>query len=170
MRRILIILAGLAFVSIAAEGRLFGQSSSNTASLSISATVSKNCTIATAPVAFGAYDSVTANRTAPLDGTGTVIVTCTKGAPAKVALNTGANASGTTRRMVGTVNTEHLTYELYRDSGHTQVCGNTATDALDIPPAVNQNPQSFPVYGRVAQAQTAAVGSYSDTVVATVNF
>jgi spore coat protein U-like protein len=169
MRRILIILAGLAFVSIAAEGRLFGQSSSNTASLSISATVSKNCTIATAPVAFGAYDSVTANRTAPLDGTGTVIVTCTKGAPAKVGLNAGGNAQGTTRRMVGTA-TEYLTYELYKDAAHASVWGNTASDALDVPAAVNQNPQNFTVYGRVLQNQTAAVGAYTDTVVATVNF
>ena len=69
------------------------------ASLTVSATVSKNCTITTAPVTFGAYDSVTANATAPLDGIGTVTVTCTKGAPAKVGLNAGSNAQGTTRRM-----------------------------------------------------------------------
>ena len=167
MRRILIVLAGFAVVSVAADSRLSGQSA--TASLSISATVSKNCTISTAPVAFGAYDSVTANATAPLDGTGTVIVTCTKGAPAKVGLNAGGNAQGATRRMVGTA-TEYLTYELYKDAAHAAVWGNTAADALDVPAAVNQNPQNFTVYGRVLQNQTAAVGAYTDTVVATVNF
>ncbi len=169
MRRIVIVLAGLAVVSIAAESRLFGQSSSATASLNISATVSKNCTISTAPVAFGAYDSVTANRTAPLDGTGTVIVTCTKGAAAKVGLNAGGNAQGTTRRMAGAA-AEYLTYELYKDAAHASVWGNTAADALDVPAAVNQNPQNFTVYGRVLQNQVAAVGAYTDTVVATVNF
>ena len=169
MRRIVILLAGFAVVSVAVESRLSGQTGSATANLSISATVSKNCTISTAPVAFGAYDSVTANRTAPLDGTGTVIVTCTKGAPAKVGLNAGANAQGATRRMAGTA-AEHLTYELYKDAAHASVWGNTAADALDVPAAVNQNPQNFTVYGRVLQNQTAAVGAYTDTVVATVNF
>ena len=152
-----------------AESRLFGQSSSATASLTVSATVSKNCTITTAPVAFGAYDSVTANATAPLDGTGTVTVTCTKGAAAKVGLNAGGNAQGTTRRMAGAA-TEYLTYELYKDTAHATVWGNTAATGLDVPAAPNQNPRNFTVYGRVAQHQDAAVGTYTDTVVATVNF
>ena len=89
---------------------------SATASLTVSANVSKNCTITTAPVTFGAYDSVTANATAPLDGIGTVTVTCTKGAAAKVGLNAGSNAQGTTRRMAGAA-AEYLTYELYKDTG-----------------------------------------------------
>ena len=169
MRRIVIVFAGFAVVSIAAENRLSGQSASATASLSISATVSKNCTIATAPVAFGSYDSVVANATMPLDGAGTVIVTCTKGAAAKVGLNAGGNAQGATRRMAGSA-AEFLTYELYKDAGRAAVWGNTAATGLDIPGAPNQNPQSFSVYGRVTEAQAAAVGTYTDTVVATVNF
>ena len=167
MRRILIVLAGFAVVSIAAESRLGAQSA--TASLTVSATVSKNCTITTAPVAFGNYDSVTANATAPLDGIGTVTVTCTKGAPAKVGLNTGGNAQGAMRRM-GQGATDYLTYELYQDTGRAIVWGDTAGTALDIPAAPNQNPRNFSVYGRVPAAQTAAVGNYTDTVVATVNF
>ena len=100
MRRILIVLAGFAVVSIAAESRLSGQYVAS-ASLTVTANVSKNCTITTAPVNFGAYDPVAANATAPLDGIGTVTVTCTKGAPAKVGLSVGSNAQGTTRRMTG---------------------------------------------------------------------
>ena len=167
MRRIPIVLAGFAVVSISAESRISGQSA--TASLSVSATVTKNCTITTAPVAFGNYDSVTANATAPLDGIGTITVKCTKGAAAKVGLNTGGNAQGTTRRMAGGT-AEYLNYELYKDTGRATVWGNTADTALDVPVSTNQNPRDFPVYGRVAQAQVAAVGTYTDTVVATVNF
>jgi spore coat protein U-like protein len=169
MRRIVTVLAGFAVISVVADSRLSGQSASATASLSVSASVSKNCTITTAPIAFGAYDPVTLNATAPLDSTGTVTVTCTKGAPAKVGLNPGGNAQGTTRRMLGGT-AEYLTYELYQDPAHAVVWGDTATTALDIPAAPNQNPRSFSVYGRVAAAQAAAVGNYTDTVVATVNF
>ena len=118
---------------------------------------------------FGAYDPVTANATTPLDGIGTVTVTCTKGAPAKVGLSVGSNAQGTTRRMAGGT-AAYLNYELYKDTGRATVWGDTTDTALDIPPAPNRNPRNFTVYGRVATAQDAAVGNYTDTVVATVNF
>jgi len=167
MRRILIVLTSFAVASIAAESTLSGQQASS--SLSVSASVSKNCTISTAPVNFGAYDPVAANATAPLDGIGTVTVTCTKGAAAKVGLNAGSNAQGTTRRMSQGA-AAYLTYELYKDTSRANIWGNTDADALDLGPAPNRNPRSFTVYGRVAQAQDATVGAYADTVVATVNF
>jgi spore coat protein U-like protein len=167
MRRVVIVLAGFAVVSIAAEIKLSGQQTSS--SLSVTATVSKNCTISTAPVTFGAYDPVVANATAPLDRTGTVTVTCTKGATATVGLGPGNNAQGTTRRMSGGT-AAFLTYELYQDSTHSTVWGNTTGNMLPIPAAPNRNPRDFIVYGQVAAAQDATVGSYTDTVVATVNF
>ncbi len=167
MRRIVIALACFAAISVTAESILLGQQQST--SLTVNATVVKNCTITTAPVAFGNYDSVAANATAPLDGIGTVTVACTKGAPAKVGLGTGGNAQGTTRRMVAGA-AEYLTYELYKDTGRATVWGDTADTALDLPAAPNRNPRNFSIYGRVAAAQDATVGSYVDTVVATVNF
>ena len=118
---------------------------------------------------FGNYDPVVANATAPLDGTGTVTVTCTRGALSKVGLNPGSNAQGTTRRMSQGA-TEYLTYELYKDAGHSTVWGDTADTALDVPAAPSQAPRNFTVYGRVAAAQDAAVGTYTDTVLATVIF
>jgi len=169
MRRILTVLASLAVVSIAAESRVSAQSSSATASLAVSASVAKNCTITTTPVVFGSYDSVTANATAPLDVIGGVIVTCTKGATAHVGLNAGSNSQGSTRRMRQSA-TAFLTYEIYKDSAHATRWGNTADTSLDIPEAPNQTPRTFSVYGRVPAAQTAAVGTYTDTVMATVNF
>ncbi len=120
-------------------------------------------------MAFGNYDAVAANATTPLDGIGTVTVACTKGAPAKVGLGVGGNAQGTTRRMAGAA-AEYLLYELYKDTGHATIWGDTADTALDVPAAPNRNPRNFTVYGRVAAAQDAAVGNYTDTVVATVNF
>ena len=117
---------------------------------------------------FGIYDTVANNATVPLDGTGSLTVTCTKGAVAKVGLNPGSNAEGTTRRMSQGA-AAYLTYELY-STQHTNVWGDTLDTALDIPAAPNRNPRNFTIYGRVAAAQDANVGSYTDTVVATVNF
>jgi spore coat protein U-like protein len=167
MRRSVIVFAGFAVVWIAAESRLSGQSA--TASLTVSATVSKNCTITTSPVTFGGYNTVGANASTPLDATGTITVTCTKGAPATVGLGAGSNAQGTARRMAGGT-AAFLNYELYKDNTHTTVWGNTTGSVLDIPAAPDRNPRDFPVYGRVAAGQDATVGSYTDTVVATINF
>ena len=164
MRRILLLLVILV---VSALARLKAQTA--TASLTVSASVTKNCTISTAPVTFGAYDPVAANATAPLDAIGSVTVACTKGAVAKVGLNSGANAQGTTRRM-GQGTAEYLIYEIYKDTTHATIWGDTADTALDIPAAPNRNPRTFTAYGRIAAAQDAAVGNYTDTVVATVNF
>jgi len=166
MRLFLIIAAGLALVGTAAM-RVSAQSA--TASLTVSANVTKNCTISTAPINFGAYDPVAANAATPLDGIGTITVTCTKGAAAKVALNAGSNAQGSTRRM-STSATEFLTYEIYQDAARTTVWGDGDNNSLDVPAAPNRNPRTFTAYGRVAAAQDATVGTYTDTVIAVVNF
>jgi spore coat protein U-like protein len=167
MRRILTALAALSACAIVSQHPLSAQTA--TASLTVTANVTKNCTISTAPLSLGAYDPVAANATAPLDAIGTVTVACTKGAPAKVGLSVGGNAQGTTRRMVAAAS-EYLTYEIYKDTAHASIWGDTADTALDIPAAPNRNPRTFTAYGRVPAAQDAAVGNYTDTVVATVNF
>ena len=167
MRRLLILAATMATIPSVSHSVLEAQTAS--ASLTVTASVSKNCTISTAPVNFGAYDPVAANATAPLDGIGTVTVTCTKGATAKVGLNTGSNAQGTARRMTaGAAN--FLSYELYKDAGRTDVWGDGLDTGLDIGAAPNRNPRTFTTYGRVVAGQDATVGNYTDTVVATVNF
>jgi spore coat protein U-like protein len=140
-----------------------------TANLGISATVTNNCTISTAALAFGSYDPVVAHASTNLDGTGTVIVACTKGATATVGLGFGSNASGSTRRLTdGSSN--YLTYELYQDAGHTTVWGNSGADLYSPGAAPSKAARNFTVYGRVASNQDVPAGSFSDTVVATVNF
>jgi spore coat protein U-like protein len=140
-----------------------------TANLAVSATVTSNCTISTAALAFGSYDPVVANASTDLDGTGTVTIACTKGSTATVGLGLGANVSGTTRRL-SDGSTNYLTYELYQDSGRTTVWGNSGAALLSPAAAPSKAARNFSVYGRVVSNQDVAAGSYTDTVVATVNF
>jgi spore coat protein U-like protein len=140
-----------------------------TANLGVSATVTNNCTISTSALAFGSYDPVVANAATNLDGTGTVTVACTKGTTATVGLGLGSNASGSTRRMSDGAG-GFLTYELYQDSGHVTVWGNAGGGLLSPAAAPSKTARNFTVYGQVAANQDVAAGSYSDTVVATVNF
>lgn len=162
----------LAFAGVASAG-------SATANLNVSASVAPNCTIATTPVAFGAYDPVVTHAGAALDATGTVEVACTKGATATITLGLGSNSTGTTRRM-SDGGTEFLSYELYKQPGTTPgaacnytgaaVWGTTGTDAFTTTAAPTKGTRIYNVCGRVAGGQDVPSGSYTDTVQATVNF
>jgi spore coat protein U-like protein len=145
------------------------QAGAATANLQVSATVSANCTITTAAVAFPAYDPIVTHSATNDDGTGTVTITCTKGTLATVGLGLGANASGSQRRMKDAT-TDYLNYALYLDSGRTTIWGTASPNLLTPVAAPDKNPRPFTVYGRIPSAQDVPAGSYTDTVVATVNF
>jgi len=162
-RRLGLIVAALIF---GCSGPAFAQTA--TANLSISATVLGTCSISTTAVNFGTYDPVVANAATALDSTGSVVVTCTKGAGTRIDLDLGAHTSGTTRRMLGAP--DFLTYELYQDSGRTLVWGSGVIAGQTITPALNTAPRTFTVFGRVAAGQNVGAASYTDTVVATINF
>jgi spore coat protein U-like protein len=140
-----------------------------TANLNVSATVTNNCTISTAALAFGSYDPVVAHASANLDGTGTVIVACTKGATATIALGLGSNASGSVRRLKD-AGTNFITYEMYLDSGRSTVWGTSGANLLSTGAAPSKTARNFTVYGRIPSNQDVPAGTYNDTVVATVNF
>jgi spore coat protein U-like protein len=144
-----------------------------TANLSVTATVAATCSISTTALGFGAYDPVGANNASPLDGTGTVIVTCTNGASAALTLGQGANAgAGSTdavpvRRMKDAAGA-FLSYSLYQDAGHSTIWGNNP--ATSVAQTGSGTAASVTVFGRVPAGQNVGSGTYSDTVVATVTF
>jgi spore coat protein U domain-containing protein, fimbrial subunit CupE1/2/3/6 len=139
-----------------------------TATLAVSATVSNNCTISTAALAFGSYDPIVTHAAAVLNGTGTVTIACTKGVVTTIELGLGANASGVQRRML--IAGEFLNYQIYSDAGRTTVWGTGVTDDLNVVAAPSRDPRSFTAYGQVAMGQDVSAGTYVDTVLATVNF
>ena len=160
-------------VALVFGGMVFGLTApalAQTAStnLSVTALVAKNCSITTTAVAFGSYDPIVANASTPLDGTGSVVVTCTKGSGTRIDLGLGSNATGSVRKMLG--GTDLLTYELYTDTGRATVWGSGAGAGQTIATAPNKNPRTFTVYGRVPAGQDVGAASYADTVVATINF
>jgi spore coat protein U-like protein len=139
------------------------------ASLSVTASVTNNCTVSTSPLAFGAYDPVVANASASLDATGTITVACTKGAATTIALSAGSNASGSTRRMIdGSSN--YLTYEMYQDSARSTIWGSSGAGLFTPAAAPSKAARNFTVYGRIPASQDIPGGNYTDTVTATVNF
>jgi len=147
---------------------------STSANITVQANVAANCTISAGTVSFGSYDPAVGNVSTPLDAEGTFTVKCTKGTAATIDLGVGANASVSTRRMLG--GGDYLTYELYRDSSRSAVWGTGTGENLnpyeaDGGTAPNAGNRTVTVYGRVPAGQVnIGSGAYSDTVVATINF
>ena len=140
-----------------------------TGAVAATATVTTECNITATPLAFGEYDPVVAHQTADLDGTATITLTCTKGAVASVALGLGLNASGSTRRMRSSIG-DSLTYELHQDSSRLFVWNEEITSLLTLGPALSMAPRTLTVFGRVFGGQDVRAGTYTDSVLATVNF
>jgi spore coat protein U-like protein len=145
---------------------------SSASSFAVSASVVAQCAITTTPLSFGTYDPIVANKTAPLDATGSVTITCTQGAAATIGLDPGTNgafATGTTRAMK--TGSNYLSYEIYQNSGRTTVWGNAGGGLLTPAAAPSFAPRAFTIYGRIPAGRDVPAGSlYTDTVRATVNF
>jgi spore coat protein U-like protein len=160
----------LVAASIAVVGNARGATA--TSNLTVSATVAANCTISTTAVAFGTYDTLGSGN---LDGTGTVSIACTKGTAPTITLGNGANYSGGRRMNAGS---EYITYELYQPSSTTPgaACAytqawNASGGGIFTPTAApSKASRSYNVCGRATLGQDVGAGSYTDTVVATVNF
>lgn len=159
--------------------------SGTTAVLGISASVAANCVISASALSFGQYESVLANATAPLNASGAVSIACTKGATPRISMDLGQNANAGKRYMArvaatGPGGTGALNYELYQPPSPTpgQACafpgttfwGSSAGDSFTPGAPLSRVERTYSVCGTIPPGQLVAMGSYADTVVATVNF
>lgn len=147
-----------------------------TTNLSVSATVVNNCSISAAPLDFGNYDPIGTHSPtgADLVSSAQLVVACTVGDTYSVYLGQGANAgTGSTDaapvRQLGS-GTNKLAYQLYQDSARTIPWGNTAASSPAAVVATSSSAVNLTVYGVVAKGQSRPAGTYTDTVVATINF
>src|SRR4051812_13032770 len=74
-----LVAVGAAAAVVVGVSSLRVRAATASADLTVSATVTTNCTINTGPLAFGNYDPVGTHASRPLDAAGRVTVACTKG-------------------------------------------------------------------------------------------
>lgn len=147
-------------------GTLLGQVGA--AGFGVGATVIRSCDIAATPLAFGVYDPLVLHASQPLDREASVTITCTKGTPTTLTMSGGLNASGAARRLSS--GAAMLQYELFQDAGRTQRWGESGAEALQAGEAPSDAPRTFLVFGRIFSGQDVPVGTYTDSVVVTVEF
>jgi spore coat protein U-like protein len=156
--------------------------SSAAGSLSITATVVSNCVISADALDFGLYDPMLANAAAPRNASANLTIACTKGSSPSITIDLGRHASGGSRymRITTAAFADTLRYELYQPPtpGTNSACsfpgaklwGAAPSQAFQPTQPTSRTARSYNVCGTIPAGQGVSVGSYADTVVATVNF
>jgi spore coat protein U-like protein len=151
-------------------------------SIPVSANVTQNCAISTSgALAFTTYDPVGVNATTPLNATGQISVTCSKGAIGlTIGMDNGAHVAAAQRQMIGVTATNLLQYNLFQPPSNVPgtTCtfpGTTAWTAsgagvLTLTSAPSKVARLYNVCGTIPAGQDVAADTYSDTVGATINF
>ena len=126
-----------------------------------------SCTISAVGVNFGAYDVFSAS---PDDSTGSVTYTCTSIKPNDrilIDLSHGNAPTFSPRQMKKSA--EILTYNLYLDAARTQIWGDNTGGSSHV--NIKPDPTAtITIYGRIPAGNDVTAGSYTDTVIATINF
>jgi len=114
-------------------------------------------------------DTVTAQQGYNAGVTGSIRVRCTGSSPpvGGYILTLSAGNSGNYNARYLLRSGEPLSYNLYRDALRQQIWGDTSPNVVSI--TANGNTTST-VYGRITPGQDIGVGSYNDTITATINF
>jgi spore coat protein U-like protein len=151
-------------------------------SVPVSANVTQNCAISTSgALAFTTYDPVGVNASTPLNATGQISVTCSKGAIGlTIGMDNGAHVASAQRQMIGVTATNLLQYNLFQPPSNVPgtACtfpGTTAWTAsgagvLTLTSAPSKVARLYNVCGTIPAGQDVAADTYSDTVGATINF
>jgi spore coat protein U-like protein len=126
-----------------------------------------SCTITAVGVSFGTYDVFSGT---PLDSTGSVTYQCISVLTTiTINLSHGGAPTFSPRKMFRSG--EALGYNLYLDAARTTIWGDatSGTSHYAVTPVLLTN-VTVTIYGRIPARQDVSAGSYTDTVVATINF
>lgn len=127
-----------------------------------------SCTTSSSSVAFGSYNPISPSTTT---ANGSVTVSCTGVGllvSYRILLSGGSSGSTASRSLNNAGNT--LPYNVYTTAGYSTVWDNDTGVTGGFLIALLGTSATHTVYGRILAQQPAAAGSYTDTLVITVNY
>jgi spore coat protein U-like protein len=116
-------------------------------------------------VNFGSYDVFS---TAPnQNGIGSLSIKCTSGSSAIVKLSNGSSHSFAPRTLRN--GNQVLNYNLYTSAARNIVWGD-GSGGTSVMAVGKNHSDNLDVFGSIPEGQDAAVGTYTDSIVVTINF
>jgi len=146
-------------------------SGSSTGNLNVSTTVNQICATSSPTLDFGTYYPITTNATSSLDSATTITISCAFDQSLTLGFDLGANAlashCGASPQRCMANGSNYLMYNIYATtSGRSSDSPWTSP----VPETISGGTATVNIYGRVPGGQDVAVGSYSDSIVATVYY
>ena len=158
-RLVLALALGAAFL-----GTTPAAAQTSTDTLSVQVTVQNSCSVSGATIDFGTY---TSGQGGNLDAEGDITFNNCPATTLTVSLD-GGSSSNISNRTMSAGNGQTLRYQLYKNSGRTQIWGSDVEGLQQV--LLQPGSGDITVYGRVLSGQTVASGTYSDTVNITMTF
>ena len=135
----------------------------------------KGCVISATPVSFGTYDAL---NTRPTESQGTISYECgthegdlrTPVKNIQIELSSGSSGNYSSRTLQG--GGDRLQYNVYLDAAHQTIWGDgtSGTDVLRHSNPQNHQTYTVQIYGRILPQQDVLFGSYTDTLIATIEW
>lgn len=131
------------------------------------------CNVSAVPVNFGLYNPLSG---LPVVATGDVTVTCTVLVGLfeswTIALSTGNSGNYTTRQMAN--GGSNMSYNLYTSAAYSNVWGDGSGSTTLVNGgallSIGTTSNDYVVYGRIPAGQDAAAGTFTDTIIVTLNY
>jgi spore coat protein U-like protein len=139
------------------------RAATTTGNLSVTVEVVATCKVGAASLGFGTYG---VGQTGDLRAQGSIAYEGCGTGQLKVHLDGGTSRNTAARTLVNAAGNK-LAYQLYRDSARSKVWG-TGSNALTFTPSSASG--TLVVYGTIPGGQSVPVGTYSDTVLVTIDF
>lgn len=126
--------------------------------------IAQACTVSATNHAFGTLDPLAGTD---VDSASTVTVTCSTATSYSIALSAG---NGTYDRREMVKGSDTLEYNLYTDAARTIIWGDGSGSTSTVSGNDDGTGTDHTVYGRIPSGQNPVIGSYSDSIVATVTY
>jgi spore coat protein U-like protein len=140
-----------------------------TSNVTVTANVTRACTISDATLGFGTYDP---SNTSDTVAQGTLGFRCSSGVSMTIDLGTGSNSVAAGSGLRGMANAGNvLPYQIYSDSARTTVWGTGMPTGTSVSKSGTGGADTVIMYGKIPLGKTTVIdGAYQDIVVATLNF
>lgn len=136
--------------------------------------LASQCDVTATALNFGSYDVFSP---IPADSTASINVSCkipanSPKAPLAVTISLSPGNSGSfSPRSMQSVGADTLAYNLYTNASMSTIWGDGGgSSSVQTAFVTKEMPWNAMLFGRIPARQNVSVGSYSDTIIVTINF